>query len=113
MSGSDIDAVAARRAALAAKMAEVDRTRVDLLQEDDGLEVAERVLQRLGRMHYGEPTPLADAVTETRHHSFFDDGLSATRQVAGNLRSALERAPLARVFLASLARQVQSREPPR
>ena len=47
MSRSDLDAVAARRAALGAERAKLDQTRTELFQEDQELEVTERVLMAI------------------------------------------------------------------
>jgi len=93
MSRSDLDAVTARRAVLVGELAKLDQTRTDLLQEDQELEVTERVLSRLGDLHYGEPAVMSDGPAETagalRH--LLERGLSGGLKALELVRSAVER----------------------
>ena len=91
MSKSDVEAVAARRANLVSELAKIDRTRLDLLEEDEGLEVAERVLRRLGELHYGEPAPTEAPPPDGPLDALVERGLSATRKALELVRSAVER----------------------
>lgn len=55
MSKPDLDAVTARRAAVANELAALEKMRADMEAEDQDLIVAERVLKRLaGRGEYAE-----------------------------------------------------------
>lgn len=55
MSKPDLDAVTARRAAVANELAALEKMRADMEAEDQDLIVAERVLKRLaGRSDYAE-----------------------------------------------------------
>ena len=91
MSTSDVEAVAARRASLVGELAKIDRTRHDLLEEDEGLEVAERVLRRLGELHYGEPAPMEPPPPEGPLDALVERGLSGARTALELVRSAVER----------------------
>jgi hypothetical protein len=93
MSRSDLDAVTARRAALLGERARLDQTRDDLLQEDRELEVTERVLRRLGDLHYGEPalTPSEPVFTANGLHHLWERGLSGGRKALQLVRAAVER----------------------
>lgn len=94
MSGSDVEAVAARRAALVSALAKLDQRRVELLEEEHDLEVTERVLRRLGELHYGEPlmaehTPFGGAPSSLR--KLVERGLSGGRKALQFVRSAVAR----------------------
>lgn len=89
MSKSDVEAVAARRANLISELARIDRTRLDLLAEDEDLQVAERVLRRLADLHYGEPSE--PPPSEGPLDAFVERGLSVTRKALDRVRSAVER----------------------
>jgi outer membrane protein TolC len=91
MSKSDVEAVAARRANLISELARIDRTRLDLLAEDEDLQVAERVLRRLADLHYGEPAPSEPPPSEGPLDAFVERGLSVTRKALDRVRSAVER----------------------
>jgi hypothetical protein len=93
MGRSDLDAVAARRAALVGERAKLDQTRADLIEEDQELEMTERVLRRLGELHYREPALVADTSTDAPSalHNLLERGLSGGRGVLQRLRSAVER----------------------
>jgi hypothetical protein len=80
MSGSDAEAVAMRRANLVSELAKLEARRVELLQEDSDLEVTERVLRRLGELHYGEPAVLAEAPPSGRLQSLLQRGLAEGRK---------------------------------
>ena len=91
MSGSDVEAVAARRARLGRELAKLDRTRLDLLEEDQDLEVAERVLSRLADLRYGEPAFIEEAPQAGPLHALLERGLSSGRRALDLVRSAVER----------------------
>ena len=54
MSKPDLDAVTARRAAVANELAALEKMRADMEAEDQDLIVAERVLKRLAGRDYPE-----------------------------------------------------------
>src|SRR5262245_31380869 len=94
MSASDVEAVTARRAVLISEKAKLEQDRLDLLAEDQDLEVAERVLRRLGELHYGEPLSVEDLPsneTPGALQSIVERGLSSGRRALDILRSAVER----------------------
>ncbi len=92
MSGSDVEAVAARRARLGSELAKLDRTRLELIEEDQDLEVTERVLCRLAELHYGEPALIEEAPQAGGPlHALLERGLSGGRRALDLVRSAVER----------------------
>ena len=91
MSGSDAEAVAARRASLVSELAKLERRRLELLEEDEGLEVAERVLRRLGELHYGEPASTEPPPPEGPLDALVERGLSGAKKALDLVRSAVER----------------------
>jgi len=91
MSGSDVEAVAARRASLVSELAKLERRRHELLEEDEGLEVAERVLRRLGELHYGEPADAEPPPPEGPLDALVERGLSGAKKALDLVRSAVER----------------------
>lgn len=93
MARSDLDAVVARRAALVDELAKLDRTQAALIEEDQDLEMTERVLRRLGDLHYGEPAVTIDAPAATPGalHNLLERGLSGGRRALQLVRSAVER----------------------
>lgn len=58
MRRADLDTVLARRAVLASELVALDRLRVEMVAEGQDLDVAERVLKRLGEMP-GEAVAIA------------------------------------------------------
>ena len=91
MSGSDVEAVAARRARLVSELMKLDEKRMALLAEDEDLEVTERVLRRLGDLHYGEPAPSEYAPAENPLHSLMERGIASGRKALQMVRSAVEK----------------------
>ena len=91
MSGSDVEAVAVRRASLVSELAKLERRRLELLEEDEGLEVAERVLRRLGELHYGEPAFVEQPPPEGPLDTLVERGLSGAKKALELVRSAVER----------------------
>lgn len=91
MSRSDVEAVAARRASLISELAKLERTRLQLLEEDEDLEVAERVLRRLGALRYGEPAAIAPPSPAHPLHALLAWGLSSGRKALERVRSAVAR----------------------
>lgn len=93
MSGSDVEAVAARRANLESELAKLDQKRVELLAEDEDLVVTERVLRRLGELHYGEPAEYEEPASspEGPLQSLLERGLSGGRRALDLIRSTVEK----------------------
>ena len=94
MSGSDVQAVAARRANLAGELAKLDQKRTELLAEDEDLEVTERVLHRLGELHYGEPAEYEEPQPPPAGRplqGLLERGLAGGRKALDAVRSAVER----------------------
>ena len=91
MSRSDVEAVTVRRSSLVNELARLERRRLDLLEEDEGLEVAERVLRRLGELHYGEPAVVEPLPPEGPLDALVERGLSGARKALDLVRSAVER----------------------
>src|SRR5690348_15253254 len=91
MSGSDVEAVVARRANLTSELAKLAQRRVELLAEDEDLEVTERVLRRLGELHYGEPAVAEYAPPQDPLYGLMERGIARGRAALGMVRSAIEK----------------------
>ena len=93
MSGSDVEAVTARRANLTGELAKLAQKRIELLAEDEDLAVTERVLRRLGELHYGEPAECEDPEPSPERplHGLLERGLSKGRRALDLIRSTVEK----------------------
>lgn len=101
MGRSDLEAVAARRAAVVRELTEMELKRAELLAEDQDLEVTERVLKRLADLFYADSQPVTRSLEgggETTRNGApgIIQGLLVGSLLAGRggwtkIRSAVER----------------------
>ena len=97
MGRSDLDAVAARRAAITCEFTQIEAKRTDLLAEDRELEVTERVLRRLGEILWDNlaSSPRFDTVVVEEGRNRTAKVLLAGTALAGRgwsmIRLAVER----------------------